>query len=100
MFANGTTIYIHDPSVNKAVETLSFEFKKVYGWLATNKLSLNVIKTNLMVFASAKRAPPDHTITINDTIIHNVHSIKFLGVRIDDQLSWKDHICGITKKII
>ena len=68
LFADDTTVYIQDPDHEKAVETLSFEFQKVYTWLAANKLSLNVIKTKCMIFISVKRTPQDYTNTIDDTV--------------------------------
>ena len=35
---------------------------------------------------------------VNDTAIHRVYVTKFLGVQIDSELSWKDHIDYICKK--
>ena len=39
------------------------------------------------------------TIAINNVSIKQIHSARFLGVYIDDKLTWKDHISYISKKL-
>ena len=57
-------------------------------WFAINKLSLNVAKTNFMVFSN-RTVPNDIEVTINNYKIDQVYTTKFLGVVIDDKLNWK-----------
>ena len=67
-------------------------------WRATRfKLSLNINKTNYMVFGKG-RITSDIAITINQNIIERVYETKFLGIIIDDKFSWKAHIQSVKSK--
>ena len=76
------------------------ELENITSWLSCNKLSLNVKKTQYMVFKT-KRKKLDQTfeIKINDQQINKVSYTKFLGLYIDDELSWRKHIDQISTKI-
>ena len=65
-----------------------------------NKLSLNITKTNFMLFkSSSKKITKQLNIKIKDHYITQVKSTKFLGTIVDDQLKWKEHINFIANKI-
>ena len=60
-------------------------------WLKTNPLSLNFSKTNCLEFR--KRNFNDNiNVCYNNHRITNTSQTKFLGLIIDDTLSWKYHI--------
>ena len=42
---------------------------------------------------------PDKTLSINGIEIEKVSETKFLGVILDDKLSWTAHINGLVKKL-
>ena len=69
--------------------------------LKANVLSLNLTKTNYIVFHfRQKKPPPDNlSILIDGSPIDQVCSTKFLGTVIDSNLSWKYHILQISKKV-
>lgn len=70
------------------------------GYVPANKLSLNVKKTNYVLFhPPQKKIAHPITLSINGKIIKEVKSIKYLGVLMDSHLNWKDHIFHVTKKI-
>ena len=76
------------------------EINKVSQWLDSNKLTLNVSKTNFTIFKTRrKKINTPVTITINNKKIEQVKWTKFLGIRIDEQIRWKTHINAITNKI-
>ena len=64
------------------------ELDKLNIWFAVNKLSLNVSKTNFILFGNRKHNE-DVDITINNVKIDRVYVTKFLGVFIDSNLNWK-----------
>ena len=69
--------------------------------LYVNKLSLNTTKTKLILFRSRnKKSKHDLKISINEENIKQVQNINFLGIVIDEFLTWRDHIDLIAKKII
>ena len=74
---------------------------KIANWLNVNKLSLNTTKTKLILFRSRnKKSKHDLKISINKENIKQVKNITFLGIVIDEFLTWRDHIDLISKKII
>src|SRR3984885_14930417 len=79
------------------------ELAKVEIWFKANKLSLNLNKTNYILFTSKKKMSFVHehafSISIDNQCINRVTSAKFLGVYIDDQLSWKQHVNYISQKL-
>ena len=77
------------------------EINKVAEWLNVNKLSLNITKTKFILFRSSNKKPKyDVKITINGKNIEKVKSTNFLGIIIDECLTWNNHIAKVAKKII
>ena len=72
---------------------------KFQTWLSTNKLSLNIAKTNYILFQNHKTLRDNPNITINDIPIKRVTTVKLLGVKIDQKLTWKTHIATLEKKV-
>ena len=77
---------------------LELELKKLQNWFALNKLSLNVTKSNFMVFGK-KFSSRDCQVTINEFKIDRVYVTKFLGVKIGAELSWKPHTIEVKNKV-
>ena len=72
----------------------------VYSWLSANKLSLNIDKTNFIIFHPPQKIPHYQVnLQINNKQIKQEESIKYLGIYIDSNLRWKHHISHISKKI-
>ena len=64
-------------------------------------MSLNTTKTKLILFRSRnKNSKHDLKISINKENIKQVQNINFLGIVIDEFLTWRDHVDLIAKKII
>ena len=68
-------------------------------WLSANKLSLNISKTHYMLFSNKKVTQTNVKIEINGQPIKSVTNTKFLGVIIDNKLTWKEHISYIGGKV-
>ena len=100
LFADDTNIFLNGKNIDELVKSMSCELNKVVIWLATNKLSLNNKKTHLMIFRS-KRCCIDNQQDIrmrnqkNDFVEHT----KFLGIYIDSNLSWSEHISYLKTKL-
>ena len=69
-----------------------------YG-LKVNKLSLNISKFKFLVFCSAKKQTPTPLIQIDNNVFECVENFNFLGLIINKQLNWNDHIDHIVLKI-
>ena len=75
-------------------------------WLTANKLTLNIKKTNFVIFCPAQRKltfQPNITIFDNDknkyVSLERKEFVKYLGIFIDQNLTWKHHIDHVALKI-
>lgn len=79
---------------------INTELEKLYEWLCANKLSINLNKTKYMIFhCRQRRVIPALDIKINETPIERVETFNFLGITIHENLSWKEHLNVISKKV-
>ena len=95
--------------VQRTARLFNLELCKIDHWLRANKLSLNYNKTNFMLFTSRKHNPASFEVSINNHNISPEDNLKYLGVLLDNKLSWKPHIqkvktqpsraCGILSKL-
>jgi len=87
-------------SYDQLFEFANQELKATTDWFKANKLSLNLTKTNFILFRSNKKLIPPSTINISvDGVnIPQVNTSKFLGVHMDQHLKWNIHIDEINKK--
>jgi len=100
-YADDTTLSVSGTSMPDIFSTINGELPLIVEWLNNNKLSLNVSKTNYMVMSSRNKMHDsnNYTISINGCAIDRVHETKFLGIIIDDKLTWKSHIHLIENKV-
>ena len=68
----------------------------VDNWLKANRLSLNISKTSYMIIFNLKN-PIE--IRIRDSILTKVSTAKFLGVTLDENLTFNNHVKNFTTKI-
>ena len=97
-FADDTTLLFSSSDIKILNEILEREANKVILWFNANKLIINLTKTNCMMFTN-KRNIPQLNITLNNTVLEVKSETTFLGVVIDNNLSWKAHISHISGKI-
>jgi len=72
---------------------------EITSWFHSNLLSLSYNKTHFMQFRTKKQNKRKIHILVPNSINSNINSTKFLGLIIDNSLSWKDHITAITSKL-
>ena len=61
---------------------------KVVNWLSSNRLALNVSKTNFDIFSAKNKSVKPVTIIINRKAIEQKYQVKYLGILIDSKLSF------------
>ena len=99
LFADDTNVFIFGNNLRKLINTLHIDLDQLYAWLQSNKLTLHLLKTHYMMFHRAKQKHMDVKLCINKVPIQQVDNTKFLGVIIDDNLNWSNHISYINSKI-
>ena len=93
-------MFISGYNSSEMITTMNSEMVKIVEWLQVNKLSLNLKKTHYIVFRK-KKSKIDITqdIFINNVKISMTDKTKFLGVIIDEFLSFQPHIMYIKGKV-
>ena len=100
LFADDTNIYYEAESLDQLQSVVNKELKKVKMWLDVNKLSLNIDKTNFIIFKSPQHSSPENvSIKIGKLPIKQTCNVKFLGVLLDENLAWKYHLTELSKKL-
>ena len=99
LFADDTNLFVSGVDMSHISEIVSKELAELSQWLKVNKLSLNLKKTQYMIFSRRKSKDETINIKIDDQSISETKSSKFLGVYIDNSLNWKTHISYIAGKI-
>ncbi|MBY0580860.1 MAG: reverse transcriptase family protein [Rickettsiales bacterium] len=103
LFADDTQVFYTHSNIKSIFITMNRELDNLNEWLKANKLSLNKTKSKYILFSKSSKSEtlplklPD--ISIEKTNLQRTFCIKFLGVLLDEQISWKDHINLIENKI-
>ena len=75
---------------------------KIWDWLKANKLSLNALKTELMLLGmtrNIRKLCSLLAIRINSHLIGRLYKSRYLGLIVDNKLAWSEHIAYISAKI-
>jgi len=89
------------PALRKLESKINEELVLVHNWLNDNQLTLNIKKTNYIIFKTTrKKKNLNISLIMNNQHIRNVKETKFLGIIIDEHLTWKSHIDCIAKKLL
>ena len=100
LFAHDTNIYYESTDLAELEKTVNDELKKLSLWLNLNRLALNVGKTNFVIFRSPQKSSNRNvTLLMNRKALQQKDHVKYLGVLIDEHLTWKYHINQVALKI-
>ena len=103
MYADDTSISYSSKSIAEINEALNLDLKRLQLWLEGNKLSLNVAKTQSMILDSSSNlkkrqldnGDPEINLHINEDNLDMIGSNKYIGVQIDSELKWREHIANL-----
>ena len=103
MYADDTNISFQSSNLDELEKIMISDLSRLNIWLKANRLSLNIAKTEYMIIGTRQKLITKDLYRINvrvdDTPIKRVQHTKSLGLIIDDNLQWKNHINTICKKI-
>ena len=107
MYADDTSISFSSKSIAEINEAVNSDAIRLQTWLLGNKLSLNVAKTQSMILGSSINLKKHHIdngyseiiLHINGDNLARIGSNKYLGVQIDSEPKWREHITFAIGKI-
>ena len=97
LFADDTTLLSSQKSIKFLKYTLQHDMELLIQWFKANQLSLNMSKTTLVRFWPNNNT---FTININNEPITESEVTRFLGVMVDNRLTWSSHIAFLHQKLL
>ena len=104
LFADDTCLILQDNTLNHLYNKVSSEILSVNKWMVANKLTLNLKKSNAIII-NPKNSPigtKPNTVSIHQLVLPSLSTVtaaKYLGVVLDDRLSFKTHINILINKL-
>ena len=95
MFADDTNSFCSGKQIKTLFQTANIELEKIAIWFQANKLSLNENKTKFTLNLPLKLP----ILKLNNFEIKRTTSIKFLGIMVDKNLTWNNHIHILENKL-
>jgi len=99
LFADDTNLFYHNKSIQLLEQTVNTELDSLSDWFTANKLSLNIDKTNFILFKSVNKIYHQISIFLDGRTVKRVPHVKFLEGYLDKKLHWTSHITNISNKI-
>ena len=101
LYADDTVLYYAAKSAAELEMALGLDLNNVASWMKENKLFLTTDKTEYVIYGTRQniRIHDDVVISYNETPLKRSTSFKYLGVYIDQSLSFNDHINHIMGKV-
>ena len=99
LFADDTNLFSSGSNASSLQDGVNNDLAIIAEWLKVIKLSLNIKKTHFMCFSAKNKPSPCISLQIDGEALAEVNKSKFLGVIIDNKLSWKDHISFVCRKV-
>ena len=94
IFADDTNVFYSNSSIDEVESVMNIEIEKLFRYCATNKLSINLKKTNFILITNSNKK-------VRDIQIKNIEKrdfIKYLGIYIDKNLNWDNQIKHVDNK--
>ena len=99
-FADDTNLFDTSKSVKNLNKEINHDMKHLNNWLSANKISLNVEKTELVIFKSPRKVLLNEIkIKLSRKRLYPSKSVKYLGIKIDRFLHWHDQVNSIAVKL-
>ena len=101
LFADDSTIsckFLKQESGN-VVDNVNTQLIHVYRWLHANKIMINSNNTEYILYSCRGRTSFDAPIVIGNSVIQQTDNVKFLGMFLDENLTFKEHVAHISCKI-
>ena len=100
VYADDTVLYYSSESVTSIEAKLNDDLLNVHKWFTDNLLSLNEKKSKFMLIGGQQRLKSCSgvSININESILERTDTFKYLGITINQYMTWSDHIESLVAK--
>lgn len=100
LYADDTSLFYYGNSLNDIISDAQSDLNLLSKWFKHNMLTVNVSKTNYIIFSPKNKKLSNHPPLIIDNYpINNTDQEKYLGLILDKKLTWQPHIEKIRAKL-
>ena len=106
MYADDTSLAYPAKSVSAISSVMNYELQNHRKWLFRNKLFLNVANTTSMLIGTRNALQDESNgellwanFEISEELFEQKTCFKYLGIQIDSQLKWKEHVASVSLKV-
>ncbi len=102
LFADDSNSFISRDTPEQLKESMKIILRDLFDWCRANKLTVNIEKTCYTIFKTPRMKIPNFldNLNIGTITIPRVLSTKYLGVILDENLNWEEHIENLNKSLI
>ena len=99
-FADDTNLLYSNKNEKLLRKNINIDLSLIFQWLCANRLSVNVDKTEFVVFKPPRKALKERiTLKLNGKTIFESKKIRYLGLIMDEKISWRFHVLELRKKL-
>ena len=101
IFADDTNVFFHSNNIEDLITNAKRIMLQLNSWFVSNKLTLNTSKSSFTIFKSSRKKINNipKSIDFLNYKIERKSSVKFLGVILDEHLTWNQHINHVCNKL-
>ena len=100
LFADDTRVYTSGNNIRVLKDSIKHDLEVLVDWFRANKLSLNLSKTNFILFRpKGKKNDINITLTYENVDIKQEKVTKFLGIYLDEHLNWDSQVKHVCSKM-
>ena len=99
LYADDANIRISGTNISEIEKIFNSLARKLELWVNTNGLSLNFKKTNYTIFSNSKIRDMPFKPKLCKSHLERKSNSRFLGVVINEQLTWNQHILAVKAKM-
>ena len=98
-FSDDNTISAAERTIENPISTLETEIQAAIEWFKLNEMIVNPEKCQPIVVKKNAKMKDSYPLNINDQTIDSENSVKLLGIEIDNNLSFEQHISTLYNKL-
>ena len=99
-FADDTNLLLTGNSLKKINKFMNHDLRLLCHWLRANKISLNAGKSEIIIFKNKnKQISKNLNFRVSGQKIEITNSVKYLGIHLNDSLTWKSHLTTLLPKL-
>ena len=100
LFADDTSLLFSNKDLQLMEHCINLDLNSLLEWLNVNKIALNATKTEAILFRNArKHLNYNIKLELNGNQLQFTSNVRYLGVTIDEFLSWSYHLNTLASKL-